>query len=143
MQEIVINSCYGGFGLSPLAIHSYLKLKGKKVYFYVQTKYNFKDGAEEYARMKLGSISSDLFYSVLKDLGKVISEFPNSEDYWFSDRDIPRNDCDLVKVVKKLGSEANGRFSNLKVVKIPNKVKWMIDEYDGLESVEEKHRSWG
>jgi len=32
-MKIVINGCYGGFGLSKLAIQEYLKLKGKKHIF--------------------------------------------------------------------------------------------------------------
>ena len=33
-MKIVINSQYGGFGLSILAIKEFLKLKGKEAYFY-------------------------------------------------------------------------------------------------------------
>ena len=33
-MKIVINAQYGGFGLSKLATEEYLKLKGKKSYFY-------------------------------------------------------------------------------------------------------------
>ena len=33
-RKVVINKCYGGFGLSTLAIKEYLKLKGKQAYFY-------------------------------------------------------------------------------------------------------------
>jgi hypothetical protein len=31
-----------------------------------------------------------------------------------------------------MGDEANGRFSELKVVDIPDDVEWQIDEYDGF-----------
>jgi hypothetical protein len=41
-----------------------------------------------------------------------------------------------------MGDEANGRFSELKVVDIPDDVEWQIDEYDDLEWVAEKHRTW-
>lgn len=57
--------------------------------------------------------------------------------------DIPR-DCEhLVKVVTQLGSKANNRYSQLKVVEIPQDVVWQIDEYDsGVEWVAEVHRTW-
>jgi hypothetical protein len=41
-----------------------------------------------------------------------------------------------------MGDNANGGFANLRVVKIPGNVEWTIDEYDGLEWVAEKHRTW-
>lgn len=56
--------------------------------------------------------------------------------------DIPRNDSDLIAVVRKFGEAANCRYSKLKIVEIPDGVDWEIGEYDGLETVEEKHRSW-
>lgn len=55
---------------------------------------------------------------------------------------IERNDPNLVKVVESLGEEVNGRFSCLKVIEIPDDVKWFIDDYDGVESIHEKHRVW-
>jgi len=48
----------------------------------------------------------------------------------------------LIKVVKKLGKKASGFCANLKIVKIPDDIEYKIEEYDGLESVEEKHKSW-
>lgn len=57
-------------------------------------------------------------------------------------RDIPRNDRDLVKVVEELGDAANGGCASLSVVEIPDGVDWEIDEYDGVEHIAEKHRTW-
>jgi hypothetical protein len=45
-------------------------------------------------------------------------------------------------VVLELGEAANGRCAELKVVEIPDDVEWQIEEYDGLEWVAEKHRTW-
>lgn len=56
--------------------------------------------------------------------------------------DIPRDDINLVKVIKTLGEEVNGEHADLKVVEIPEDVKWFISEYDGNEHVAEKHRTW-
>jgi hypothetical protein len=61
----------------------------------------------------------------------------------FYDRNIPRDDAALVQVVEEMGVMANGAFAKLKIVKIPDDVEWQIDEYDGLEWVAEKHRTWG
>ena len=60
----------------------------------------------------------------------------------FSDRDVDRDDPVLVQVVKEMGANAGGRFAALKIVEIPADVDWQIEEYDGMEWVAEKHRTW-
>lgn len=57
--------------------------------------------------------------------------------------DIARADPDLVAVIEELGAKANGRHADLKVVEIPDGIEWEIDEYDGIETIHEIHRSWG
>jgi hypothetical protein len=58
------------------------------------------------------------------------------------DHEIPRDDPILVGVVEELGEAASGNFANLNVVEIPADVNWYIEEYDGLEWVAERHRTW-
>lgn len=58
------------------------------------------------------------------------------------ERDIQRDDPELVRVVEALGEEASGMFAQLKVIQIPEDVAWEIKEYDGSEHVAEKHRTW-
>ena len=43
---------------------------------------------------------------------------------------------------KELGDKANGRFAEIQIIEIPDDVEWEIDEYDGVETVREKNRSW-
>jgi hypothetical protein len=57
--------------------------------------------------------------------------------------DKDRTNPNLIKVVEKLGDAANGKYTQLKVVEIPDDVEWEIEEYDGLEWVSEVHRKWG
>ena len=58
--------------------------------------------------------------------------------YW----EIARNDPILVEVVEQLGEAANYKYSELKVVEIPDGVEWTVHEYDGMEWVAEAHRTW-
>lgn len=53
-----------------------------------------------------------------------------------------RTNPKLVECVETLGAEANGWAADLKVVTIPDDVEWYISDYDGLETVCEKHRVW-
>ena len=74
------------------------------------------------------------------DLGDVVEELPN-ESHWYYGN-LERTDEDLIAVIEELGSDADGRFGDLKIVDIPDGVDWEIDEYDGVETIHEVHRSW-
>jgi len=56
--------------------------------------------------------------------------------------DIDRDDPVLVRLVEELGDEVNTRYSELKIVEIPDGIEWTVCEYDGLEWVAEAHRTW-
>ena len=114
-MKIVINDCYGGFGLSNLAIEKYAKIK---------------DIDLETRKAKAPFFDDQIEY------------YHTGTENMFSYRDIERNDPVLVQVVEELGNNANDWGSELKVVNIPEDVKWQIDEYDGIEWVAEQHRTW-
>lgn len=87
-MKIVINVCFGGFGLSAQALHRHAELTGQYLW------------------------------------------------------DINRSDPALVQVVEELGSKSWGDHAELKVVEIPDGVRWRIEEYDGNEHIAEAHRTW-
>jgi hypothetical protein len=49
----------------------------------------------------------------------------------------------LVAVVEELGEKANGPYAELKVVEIPDGIKWEIFERDGDECVKVKYLTQG
>ena len=55
---------------------------------------------------------------------------------------IPRDDGALIRVVEELGDAANGHAARLKVISIPDDVKWTITKAEGTEQVSEVHRTW-
>ena len=142
VRKIVINTCYGGFGLSHEGILAYLDKCGVPVW--------------TEANERFGGLIPFTYYLVPPE-----ERIPGDPDDWhsmslserqahnaaysrtvFTDRDLARDDSYLVQVVEELGRKASGRHAELKVVEIPAEVDWEIDEYDGMEWVAEKHRTW-
>lgn len=142
MQEIVINKCYGGFGLSYKAIMRYAEIKGFKLYVIIDP-INAKVWKQYGKENELIMGNEELTYWFAK---KPINE-KNWEKVWnkygFAAHDLLRNDPVLVQVVKELKNKANGHCAKLEIIEIPDDVKeWEVGEYDGLEWVEEKTRKW-
>ena len=138
MKNVVINRCFGGFGLSDEAVREYAKLKGFDVFGYVNPPHDFNS----YVRIE-NSLNSFLTYWVKEDAGDNPTNEEINKVEWLHQRDIPRDDEALIKVVKTLKKKANGRCADLQIVKIPDDVEYEISEYDGLEHMAEKHRTWG
>lgn len=124
MTLIVRNTCYGGYGVSVEAQRMLLERGCKHIHL---EKYN--RGLTE---MGLAEFCQDL---------GILQVGP---DTWANDTHRYENrDCEvLVQVVRELGARANGSHADLEVVEIPDDVEWIISEYDGAETIEEKHRSW-
>lgn len=141
-MKIVINDRFGGFGLSDEAIDRYLELKGLKLYknYDEQWKWNsyFTVPYEVYERIH----KNDMTKTEWEGKDKGYGRYRDSNELCWSIRDVERNDRVLIRVVEELGKEADSRYSELKIVEIPDDVEWQIDEYDGMEWVAEKHRTW-
>jgi hypothetical protein len=49
----------------------------------------------------------------------------------------------LIQAIEKIGVEkASGKLAEIDIVDIPDDIKFEIDDYDGVETVHEEHRSW-
>lgn len=53
-----------------------------------------------------------------------------------------RTSAYLIRAVETLKEKANGSLAKLKVVEIPDGIDYYISDYDGVESIHEKHRVW-
>jgi len=138
-REIVINRCFGGFNVSDLAYEELIKL-GIPVREYEEEPSNPKTGL--YDIRVLNNEGRVIFDRKLTTEDKDIGGSISGQRYWDIWIDKDRENPLLIKVVKKLGKKASGFCANLKIVKIPDDIEYKIEEYDGLESVEEKHKSW-
>lgn len=137
-MKIVINRCYGGFGLSEAAVRRYFEIKGQPVwvepdefgctYWLVSP--------EERMAVKEGNDFYSLSAEERREHNRLYSE------QTFYETEVARNDPVLVQVVEELEEDASGRFAELAVVEIPDGVAWEISEYDGIEHIAEQHRTW-
>lgn len=129
-MKIAINRCFGGFQLSHAG---FLKLieRGWRV-----TVYN-DDFDPTDPTAQLIDLTSNEYFRRWSDPKSSYYAFTNSLDF----KEI-RTHPDVIAVIEELGEEANTQVSELKIVEIPDDVEWEIDDYDGLETVEEVHRSW-
>lgn len=116
-MKVVINKCYGGFGLS--------------------------DKATE-ACVALGMTLGDEDDRENKDFIKFKRKSYGSSYYCRRHDKEFRCDPRLIQVVEQLGVEANGQCAKLSVIEIPfeDSEGWDIGEYDGIEHIEETHRTW-
>lgn len=131
-MKIVINTCFGGFGLSEQAMLAYAARKGITLYPDNRSLYTVYWTIPDFpTEVRYGD-------AAYKAYSKAYSE------HTMYDRSIDRDDPDLVAVVEQLGSKAaSGKCAQLEVVEIPDGIDWEIDEYDGREHIAEKHRTWG
>jgi len=152
-MKIVVNRCYGGYGLSYEAVMEYAKRAGITIYAFESL--TDKKGNIDFEKyIPYVPCKKDMTINHLKDkkakepfmvhYGKTPlgSDGKINNSTYFSESDIKRNDPILVSVVESLGEMANGKFAQLEIVEIPDDVEWEIDDYDGMESIEEAHRSW-
>ncbi len=140
-MKVVVNRCFGGFGLSMEAQRLLAAAKGKTAFFYVHEKYRSTDGFDAYRRATDADVHK-IVYVLTTDMGDTPESIDGGQ--WMDDcrGDEHRSDPDLVLIVEQLGAAANGQFSELEVVDIPDGVDWEIDDYDGRETVRERSRSW-
>ena len=143
-MKVVINKCYGGFGLSFTAMRKIAERKGFPLYFYDRTKYEYRDGIDEFVRVDSPGETSMSSFTLKQDLGPVISGKEALEGAeWFFDSYLERNDLDMIAVIEEMGKESFGDFAELEIVEIPDDVNWKIEEHDGIEWVAEVHLTWG
>lgn len=136
-MKVVVNKCYGGFSLSPAGVAALAKRKGRKCYF-------FTGGlSQPYVRVtQTDAAESFMFTAFDVPVAPDTNNNEAWEKHYLTCCPEDRTDPDLVAVVEKMGRKANGSCAELRVVEIPDGVDWELDEYDGIETIHEKHRSW-
>ena len=149
-MKVAVNKCYGGFGISNIALKELVIRKANCIKVFTPKSYHggenknknireewkrrWKEEFAEYIDIGDGFMAHNCGFNLYRD-GLI---------YKLNDRsDIEvRTDKDLIEVIEKLGDRASDRFANIEITEIPDGVIFEIEEHDGMESVHEKHRSW-
>jgi len=126
-MKVVINDCFGGFGLSDAAYEKLIEW-----------------GIPARAYVPGSADSGEVIFDRTLEPASETKERMMSRcgRYWEIWLDYNRTHPLLVRVVEELGERANGRFAQLRIVDVPDDIEWEISEYDGVEHVAEKHRAW-
>ena len=163
LVPIVLNYCYGGFGVSNEGIRRYLELKGLPFIekarnygssaFYINEDNVFDQLMCRNCNFTIQDCDCDCisrFCTICDDLRKMKCTCkPNehsfysgcrcTEKYFCEDINFKRTDPLLVQVVKELGEKANGYCAKLAIEYLPKGTKYIINEYDGHESLQTEH----
>lgn len=142
VMKIVINTCYGGFSIS-LEAARYMANKG-----HAAAKAEVEDWERDQAAvdhfLKTGKWTCPKdkvkWLAIAAQYGGKVTF--HGYGYHGEHHGYERNDPLLIEAVETLKKKADGEHAGLSVVEIPDGVAWEIDEYDGVETIHEKHRSW-
>ena len=112
--EILVNRCFGGFGLSRLALEKMNKRMRKWRQFMIMIRECVPDSL-------IGEEVLPL------DLFKLILNLQHDE----------RTDPVAIQIVKEMGEKANGLFSRIEIAEFPRKYEnyYTVSDYDGKETI--------
>jgi hypothetical protein len=152
-MKIVKNSCFGGFSLSAKVLKRWAELQGKECYFFKS-----KIGNDRYIPVTIEETENTLFWTAFSvpnpnEILNVSQKMDNDGTYTsfnalyetisLDQRPSNRTDRLLIQAIEEVGlEEAGGKCAELEIVEIPDDIKYFIDEYDGIETIREEHRSW-
>jgi|SRR6185437_426618 len=149
-MKVVVNKCYGGFGISITALKELVLRKSDCITATTPKQY-YGGNNENYKSRDKWKINWENDFKTYEDIGDGFMAHPQGYNIYKNDLiydldqysdDNFRSDKDLVEVVEKLGTKANGFCADLQITEIPDDIKWSIHNYDGMEHVEEAHRTW-
>lgn len=148
-MTIAISRSFGGYQLSLACILQWCVLMAQPIYVYrpmVKADGTIDWEGRNYvldmcnrARVPTHHL---LFTTERVGLGSIVDYeqlYPKAVDI---NEIIPRTSPTLHGCIRLLGEDAAAEHCTLKLVDIPDDVKYTIENYDGRESVHEDHRIW-
>lgn len=130
--EIAINKCHGGFSFSHEALQWLCDHGMKSIAVEPNEYFGGKDYTQQLENWRKDK--TPWFGPIFSSDEKFVLTNPND----LEDRTNPI----LIKCIKTLKNKVNTRVSEIKIVSIPAKTKWIIQQYDGSEWIAEEHQTW-
>jgi len=140
MMKVAINKCHGGFSLSGLAAKKLAMMGSPVIEISSFDDWYGDSGPPDYEEW----IDIGDGFEALRFVGDKPTDTLRKDGFiynfprWSADRSNP----DLIGVIEEMGDGASGSLAEIMIVEIPDDVEYTIEEYDGLEWVAEKHRTW-
>lgn len=140
-MKVVVNRCYGGFGLSTRAIQMCYERGMTKLAYSIDEYFRTDEKAHQRALNIWNKyLAGDT--SLEKKSEFTIFTSDKTQVLMMSSMGQERNNPILVSVVEELGKEANDSFSKLEIKEIPDDVKWEIVSRYGMEEIRKVSRNW-
>lgn len=137
MKKVILNKDFGGFGISKKGYELYARKKGLDLYMY-EAEYSGKKTI--YKRTDNDTLFTKYFTKNFGDTVNISDE--DYKQYSLNLDEGSREDTVLIEVLEELKEEANGKYSDLKIVEIPDDLDYVIDNYDGIETLHQKVQEW-
>lgn len=135
-MKVILNKCFGGFHPSTECYELYCKKKDLSCYWY---DYDWK----HHDYVKVTEFNSLVRYDcVTKDFGPFIEGSSDFDSHIINLFEDHRTDPILIECVEELKEQASSAVSKLVVVEIPDDMDYVIDNYDGIETLHENVRTW-
>lgn len=128
VQQVVYNTCFGGFGVHESVVKWVRENKSELLERY-DSKY-VKEIADS-------TISGEMFSDG--------SGPKRGNELHISPRELSRDNellADIVSERTTYGGRYNGDHASLQVAEVPDGVSWTINEYDGRETVQESSKTF-
>ena len=129
-MKIILNKNFGGFHVSTIGYYEYAKRKNIELY-----RYEAKGSIRDTIYTKTDS-NVLLPYYFTKDFGNNVTI--SDEDYEKYNLRLDeeyREDKTLIEIIEEFSDKASGELGSLKVVEIPDNSFYVIDNYDGVETI--------
>ncbi len=154
MQKVIINKCFGGYGFDPFTVQKYAEAKGIRLYWYKWDHMVDVGTLKEYmVKTPFEKIMEDDslhigYHAFTRDMGDThIRDWRDenccTDEFYIKNDDASRTDPVLINIIEKYGNQNVHGCHAPTVIEVPDGVEWVVYEYDGLETLHEKHRVFG